>query len=192
MLFSPISNVYRKIQSEGLVTQYINDREFATWIKMLPSLAFVPENEVTDCFNLLMQNFPESAINVATYFETNYIGKKLADQTRRTPIYPIRIWNMYGRMNVRLSRTNNSVEGWHNAMKSSFSSLHPSLCKFLKYIQREQAFQEAKLIKWEAGDVPTRLKESIARDERLLHLVTDYVNRDPLTYLRGISYNFEF
>ena len=185
-------NVYRKIQSEGLVTQYNNDREFATWIKMLPSLAFVPENEVTDCFNLLMQNFPESAINVATYFETNYIGKKLADQTRRTPIYPIRIWNMYGRMNLRLSRTNNSVEGWHNAMKSSFSSLHPSLCKFLKYIQREQAFQEAKLIKWEAGDVPTRLKESIARDERLLHLVTDYVNRDPLTYLRGISYNFEF
>ena len=54
------------------------------------------------------------------------------------------------------------------------------------------AFQEAKLIKWEAGDVPTRLKESIARDERLLHLVTDYVNRDPLTYLRGIGYNFEF
>ena len=40
--------------------------------------------------------------------------------------------------------------------------------------------------------MPTRLKESIARDERLLHLVTDYVNRDPLTYLRGISYNFEF
>ena len=133
--FSHLSqNVYRKIQSEGLVTQYINDREFATWIKMLPSLAFVPENEVTDCFNLLMQNFPKSAINVATYFENSYIGKKLADQTRRRAIYPIRIWNMYGRMNLRLSRTNNSVEGWHNAMKSSFSSLHPSLCKFLKCI----------------------------------------------------------
>ena len=61
---------------------------------MLSSLAFVQENGVTDFFNLLMQNFPESAINVATYFENNYIGNKLADQTRRTPIYLIRFGNI--------------------------------------------------------------------------------------------------
>ena len=44
---------------------------------MLPSLAFVPKNEVIDCFNLLMQNFPESAICVPTYLEHNYIRKKI-------------------------------------------------------------------------------------------------------------------
>ena len=58
---------------------------------MLPCFAFVPEHEVIDCFNLFMQDFPESAINVVTYFEHTYIGKKLADQTRRIPNYPIRI-----------------------------------------------------------------------------------------------------
>ena len=46
---------------------------------MLPSLVFVPEYEVIDCYNLLMQDLPEYATNVATYFENNYIGKKLAD-----------------------------------------------------------------------------------------------------------------
>ena len=44
---------------------------------MLPSLAFVPEQDVMDCFNILMADFPESALGVrkgATYFVDNYIG----------------------------------------------------------------------------------------------------------------------
>ena len=127
---------------------------------MLPSLSLVPEYEVVYCFNLLMQDFTESATNVATYFENNYIGKKLADQTRRIPNYSMRIWNLYERMSTRLARTNYSVEGWHNAMKSSFPSLHPSLCKFLKHLRREQGFQEARLIKWEAGDVQKDRKKA--------------------------------
>ena len=82
---------------------------------MLPSLAFVPEHEVVDCFNLLIH--PESARDVAIYFENTYTGKKVADQTRRIPQYPIRIWNMYQRISMKLAKTNNSVEGWHNAIK---------------------------------------------------------------------------
>ena len=46
-------NVYRKVQVEGLSQNYQESPEFA--LKMLPSLAFVPEMEVVDCFNLLMQ-----------------------------------------------------------------------------------------------------------------------------------------
>ena len=51
---------------------------------MLPSLAFVPEHEVVDCFNLLMQDFPESTSNVAKYFEKKYweeIGRPNAENT---------------------------------------------------------------------------------------------------------------
>ena len=71
--------------------------------------------------------------------------------------------------------------GIANAIKSSFPSLHPSLCKFFKYLQRGQVFQEARLIKWDAGDVTTKSKLIIAHNARLLHLVSDYVNRDQLT-----------
>ena len=61
---------------------------------MIPSLAFVPEEDVVDCYNILMTDFPESALNVAVYFEETYIGKRLPDNSRRIPPFPIRMWNM--------------------------------------------------------------------------------------------------
>ena len=109
------SRIYRKIQSEGLTTQYQTDREFVLKLKVLPSLAFVPEEDVPDCFTILMTDFPDSAFNVAKYFEETYIGKRLPDQSRRVPPFPTRIWNMYQRVLQQLARTTNSVEGWHNA-----------------------------------------------------------------------------
>ena len=62
-------DVYRKIQSEGLTTIYQEDREFLLELKMLPSLVFVPEQDVMYCFNILMADYPESALRVSTYFE---------------------------------------------------------------------------------------------------------------------------
>ena len=91
-------NVYRQIQSHGLTTRYLEDEEFAIRMKMLPSLAFVPEQDVIDCFTILMGDFPESGKEIAEYFELNYIGKRLADQSRQVPPFPIRIWNMHTRV----------------------------------------------------------------------------------------------
>ena len=86
-----------KIQSEGLIAQYQTDSEFLFKLKMLPSLAFAPD--VVKSFNILVIELPQSAINVAKYFEDNYIGKLLPDHSRRTPLFPIRIWNMFERVN---------------------------------------------------------------------------------------------
>ena len=185
-------NVYRKIQSEGLSAIYQEDREFLIKLKMIPSLAFVPEEDVVDCYNILMTDFPESALNVAVYFEETYIGKRLPDNSRRIPPFPIRMWNMFERVREKLSRTNNAVEGWHNALNSSIGCSHPSVPKLFKCFQREQSLQEAKLIKWEAGSTMVRSKKSIERENRIQLLVADYANRDIETYLRGIAYNFDF
>ena len=78
-------SIYRQIQSRGLATLYLEDEEFAIKIKMLASLAFVPEYEVIDCFTILMGDFPESGKEIAEYFEVNYIGKRRVDQSRRIP-----------------------------------------------------------------------------------------------------------
>ena len=185
-------NVYRKIQSEGLTAIYQEDREFLIKLKMLPSLAFVPEEDVVDCYNILMTDFPESALNVAVYFEETYIGKRLPDNSRRIPPFPIRIWNIFERVREQLPRTNNAVEGWHNPLNSSIGCSHPSVLKLSKCLQREQSLQEANLIKWEAGSTMVRSKKSIERENRIQLLVADYVNRDIQTYLRGIAYNFDF
>ena len=62
-----------------------------------------------------MGDFPESGKEIPEYFEVNYIGKRRVDQSRRIPPFPMRIWNMFTRVRSRLLRTNNSIEGWHNA-----------------------------------------------------------------------------
>ena len=185
-------NVFRKMQSEGLTNQYQADGEFLLKLKMLPSLAFVPEHEVVDCYNILMIDFPASALNVARYFEETYIGKQLPDQSRRIPLFPIRIWNMHERVRSQLARTNNAVEGWHNAFQSGIACSHPSISKLLKFLQREQSLQEARLAKWGAGVTNFQNKKSIEHNERIKTLVSDYANRDTMTYLKGIAHNFDF
>ena len=185
-------NIYRQIQSKGLTALYLEDEEFAIKMKMLVSLAFVPEHDVIDCFTILMGDFPESGKEIAEYFEANYIGKRIVDQSRRIPPIPIRIWNMFTRVRTRLLRTNNSIEEWHNAFQSGITCSHPSFIKLLMHLQREQSLQEAKLVRWETGEMPKTSKQSESRNLRLLTLVEEYNNRKILTYLRGIAYNFDF
>ena len=77
-----------------------------------------------------------------------------------------------------------------NQIKHIFST--SIFCQVLKILQREQALQEAKIAKWEAGSVQAKSKKSVSRGEQLLHLVSDYYNRDPTSFLRGVNFNFEF
>ena len=60
--------IYRKIQTEGLASEYSQDMVYGIKLKMLASLVFVPETEVIDSFNILMGEFPQSAFNVVKYF----------------------------------------------------------------------------------------------------------------------------
>ena len=95
-------NIFRKIQSKGLTNQYMEDPEFSVTMRMHPSLAFAPVHDVSDCFLILMTNFPQCTVEIAEYFEEyfeeTYIEKRLPDQTRRIPPFPIRTWNMYQRV----------------------------------------------------------------------------------------------
>ena len=72
---------------------------------MLASLAFVPEMDVIDSFSILMQDFPESAMNIGKCFEEYYLGKKLLNGTRRNPVFSIRLWNMFSRVKTNQART---------------------------------------------------------------------------------------
>ena len=190
--FHLTQNIYRKIQSAGLTNLYIENTDFALQMKMLPSLAFVPESQITQYFEILKEELPTSAIEIVEYFESTYIGRLLPNDERRTPPFPIRLWNLYTRVNLEVARTNNAVEGWHNGFQSGISCAHPSFTKLMRYLQLEQSLQEAVITKWESGEGISQSKQSIARSKRLLTIVSDFGNREPIRYLKGIAHNFNF
>ena len=104
----------------------------------------------------------------------------------------MRFWNMYARVLNHTSRTNNCVEGWHNAFQTGITISYPSFPKLVNHFQREQAVQDAKYAKWEGGNRHPQSKSSKERNERLYNLVIDYEKRDTITFLKGIAQNFTF
>ena len=96
---------------------------------------------------------------------------------------------MYMRVINRQVRTNNSVEGWHNAFGTGICHTHPSLRKLVKHLKREQSLQEAVYSKWEGGERKEISKLSSERAVKIFTIVSDYANRGRLEYLRGIAYN---
>ena len=134
-------------------------------MEMLPSMAFVPESQVIHYFDQLMQELTNTSIEVAEYFEYTHIGRLFLNRSRRTPPYPIRLWNLYTRVNLEVARTNNSVEGWHSGFQSGISCTHPSFTRLIRFIQ-------AKLAKWESGEAIIQYNQSIARSKRLITIVS--------------------
>ena len=54
-------NIYRKVQSFGLTTQYGTDENFSLLIRHIPALAFLPPNEIPIAFDELKINMPTEA-----------------------------------------------------------------------------------------------------------------------------------
>ena len=78
---------------------------------------------------------------------------------------------MYERVQGELARTNNVVEGWHNAFQTSLACFHPTISKFCTVLKREQSLQEATSVKWEAGQRKLPSKKSMEHNARIQALV---------------------
>ena len=152
---------------------------------MLHCLAFVTEIDVIDCFNILMQEYPQSGMTVAKYFENNYIGEQLPNGSHRTPIFPIIVWNMHQRVTDRMPRTNNSVEGRHNAFSHGTRHTHPSFVKLLSFLQKEQSLQEAIYAKWEGETLKERSKLSLEREIASLISLSNMIIAKPWNIFDG-------
>ena len=79
---------------------------------------------------------------------------------RKKPLFPIELWNVYDRTVVNLPRSNNSIEGWHNAFAKRVTIVHPSLSKLTEKIHREQSKFEVDIaqIRQEQQPKPKKLK----------------------------------
>ncbi|CAM4952107.1 unnamed protein product [Rotaria socialis] len=184
--------VWRQVQSKGLSTKYQEDENFRLNVKMLIGLAFLPLSDVITGFDLVAGEFnDDDADDLLDYFERTWIGEpKRRGVGRKKPQFDIPLWNVYDRVMANLPRSNNSVEGWHNAFANRVTVAHPTMQKLAEKIRCEQSKFEVDIAHLLQGHQPKSKKTCHRKlDERIARLVRDY---DPLRisqYLKSIAVN---
>lgn len=187
---------WRKVQANSdILERYSNDSEFSLNCKMMLALAFVPLVNVVSAFEQLQASeYYQSHIDILAtlldYFEDTYIGRPVSGSTRRSPRFKHSLWNCYDATRLGKSRTNNSVEGWHNGFARSLNCYHPGIWQFIAALQREQGLNEFRIGRIRSGE-PVNSTRRIYRDlnSRLKTLVVGYLGTNHLEYLAGIAQN---
>ena len=81
-------------------------------------MALVPPHEFHRYIQFLMADEVarnDGLVEFAQYFQKVYVGQKFDNGTEIPGWYNYPIWNMYDRLLQDKPRTNNALEGWHNA-----------------------------------------------------------------------------
>ena len=63
----------------------------------------------------------------------------MSGRTRReNTLYPVSFWNVKKRVDEDLPRTNNAVEGFHYALRSSITCKHPNIWKLIDALKKKK------------------------------------------------------
>jgi hypothetical protein len=105
----------RKLQTMGEVNdKYNSDATYKMKVKMMPALAFIPEDQVKNAFEKLIndQLYEDVELEIINYYSDVWVlGVQVTRSTRRPPIYPPKLWNCYEAVKLGIQKTNNDVEG---------------------------------------------------------------------------------
>ena len=105
-------------------------------------------------------------------------------------MFPIELWNAYDRTIMNLPRSNNSIEGWHNAFAKHVTIAHPSVTKLAEKIRHEQSKFEVDVEQIQQGQEPKPKNVSCRKlDERIKPLIDDYSNVKLGKYLNELAAN---
>lgn len=182
--------IWRKVQEFGFAARYNNEPEYAMHIRMLVALAYVPNADKVRVYEELIEldTFPE-VDQLLNYFEDTFLGRRQR-RRRGAALFSSDIWDCYQAVHDNTPRTNNVVEGWHNAFARSVQIAHPTLPRLVVKLQTEQKNNQLVIERMIAGeDPPLKKKKYRDLDRRLRTVVLDYENRNSIDYLRGCSHN---
>jgi hypothetical protein len=190
--------LWRKIQQCPEVRElYIEEAQFALYLRRFAALAFVHSLDVIMKYEELMEcPFIIQHANILeefnSYFEDTWIGRPRLNGTRRPPLFPINVWSCYENVLYDLGKTNNTCEAWHRAFSSFISGSHPTIYSFIKKLQIEQGRHEFRIEGYLAGATPPPMKKTY-RDsaKKIKTIVLQYFTTPTLLYLRGIAHNLQ-
>ncbi|CAF3878141.1 unnamed protein product, partial [Rotaria sp. Silwood1] len=139
-LFHFSQALWRQVQSKGLTTTYNEDEYFRLNVKKLIALAFVPLDQVITGFDFICDQFDDDADDLLDYFQKTSIGeKRRRGAGRKNPQFDHKLWTVNDRAVATIPRSNNSVEGWHNAFANRVALNHPNIVKLAEKIRLEQS-----------------------------------------------------
>lgn len=153
--------------------KYARDPEFALRMRYPAALAFLPPEKVVDSFEVLrnilcVKKRPAAGSDewkvreVMNYMERTWVGKH-----SDAPLFALNLWNMTALTLDKIPRTNNAVEGWHNAISQFVGCHRPSIWTFIRKIKQEQDLQEVKMAKIIAYNVEPQGLRYVAHDKAL-------------------------
>ncbi|KAM7289907.1 hypothetical protein ISCGN_030035 [Ixodes scapularis] len=102
----------------GIQTLYVNDATFASSVRQLCALSFLPSHRIRRGYEEIKPSFPAQAAALLKWFEKNYVVGKPRTLpnglvVRAPPKFPPDLWSVHPLMNQGQPRGNNSVESWH-------------------------------------------------------------------------------
>ena len=189
--FHMCQSVYRRICDLGLKSQYNTDNKFSLLIRMFCALAFLPAEEVTDAFEELSED-EQLPMEFIIYFELTYIGPIRGRRRRReAPLYPIAFWNMRNRVIDKLPRTNNSLEGFHSALKHSMACKKPNIWKFIDVLKKEETLTQTKILHLQLREKPAKKRKYEKLDDRIETLIDEHDGSNAIEFLKAVAYNLK-
>ena len=187
--FHLCQSLIRKVNTVGLKNEYESNIDIKLRLKSLCALAFVPDTDVKNVFDILAATFPdEDRYNeILTYFLSTYIEGALG----RAPQFPIKCWNHFDSAGEQTPKTTNCCEGFHNALNAIFQCSHPSIWTLLDGLGRDIACHRLTLANALSGRSEVVKKKYVSLSEAIAMAVQEYnlnaSNDEKLKYLRWLA-----
>lgn len=184
--------IWRKVQREGLQSKYGNNENFSIQVKMIKSLAFVPEDEVSDYFQALKNSFDDpDARKIGNWFNKVYItGEVKTNKSQVTlPQYNPSFWNVVDTFSTNLPRTQNNVEAWHRRLNSIVNKRHIGVYSLVGHLSSELIMGRHKLEQSKSCRNSKQRSRTVIRSKALTSIFKKRQRISKVEYLKSIARN---
>jgi len=105
---------------------YENNEEIRSYVRCLPTIAFVPPDDVEEDFELLAESQTVQQLDELTsFFEHAYVrGSRRRGLVATYCMFPVATLNQHAAGSDAINGSTNAVEGWHHRLQSLFLSHH--------------------------------------------------------------------
>lgn len=158
--------LWRKVQSIGLSTLYVQNELVRRHVRMCAALAYLPPEYVDEGWLSIMEDNPDEPL--VGEFNDYFVGTWLENDFFKP------LWCCYGRQH----RTTNAVEGWHNRLNKRISNVHPNIFVLVQALKQESQHSNNVRSQLELFQTPKRRKTKyIQLDRQINEIINQFLSQ---------------